>query len=179
CAPAVQPDQLLSPGECAGRTVVLPAGGCVRSAGGDPDRGAALRSGATPRPRRRAGHHVHPGVCDQPADPVPGAHQRAGGAARSPPGAVDLDRHARDRDSPPLLPLAAHRSSFRDLATADDVPARRPRQGAVSLGFTADGIVGFVATVLYLLIIARIAVSWIGLSAWDPIVYWLRLIVDP
>jgi len=49
----------------------------------------------------------------------------------------------------------------------------------VSLGFTADGIVGFVATVLYLLIIARIAVSWIGLNPWNPIVHWLRVIVDP
>lgn len=49
----------------------------------------------------------------------------------------------------------------------------------MSLGFTADGIVGFVATVLYLLIIARIAVSWIGLNPWNPIVHWLRVIVDP
>jgi YggT family protein len=40
-------------------------------------------------------------------------------------------------------------------------------------------VIGFVATALYVLIIARIAVSWIGLSPWHPVVRWLRRIVDP
>jgi YggT family protein len=40
-------------------------------------------------------------------------------------------------------------------------------------------VIGFVATALYVLIIARIAVSWIGLSPWHPVVRWLRIIVDP
>jgi YggT family protein len=40
-------------------------------------------------------------------------------------------------------------------------------------------IIGFVETALTVLIIARIAVSWIGLSPWHPVVRWLRIIVDP
>ncbi len=40
-------------------------------------------------------------------------------------------------------------------------------------------VIGFVAIVLNVLIIVRIAVSWIGLSPWHPLVRWLRIIVDP
>ena len=40
-------------------------------------------------------------------------------------------------------------------------------------------VIGFVAIVLNVLIIVRIAVSWIGLSPWHPLVHWLRIIVDP
>ena len=40
-------------------------------------------------------------------------------------------------------------------------------------------IIGFVGTALTVLIFARIAVSWIGLSPWHPVVRWLRIIVDP
>jgi len=40
-------------------------------------------------------------------------------------------------------------------------------------------IIGFIEGALTLLIIARIAVSWIGLSPWHPVVRWLRVIVDP
>jgi YggT family protein len=40
-------------------------------------------------------------------------------------------------------------------------------------------IIGFVETALVVLIFARIAVSWIGLSPWHPVVKWLRIIVDP
>lgn len=40
-------------------------------------------------------------------------------------------------------------------------------------------LVGFVEVALTVLIIARIAVSWIGLSPWHPVVRWLRIIVDP
>lgn len=40
-------------------------------------------------------------------------------------------------------------------------------------------VIGFVQTALVVLIIARIAVSWIGLSPWHPVVRWLRIIVDP
>jgi YggT family protein len=40
-------------------------------------------------------------------------------------------------------------------------------------------IIGFVETALTVLIFARIAVSWIGLSPWHPVVRWLRIIVDP
>jgi YggT family protein len=40
-------------------------------------------------------------------------------------------------------------------------------------------IIGFVETVLTVLIFARIGVSWIGLSPWHPVVRWLRIIVDP
>lgn len=44
---------------------------------------------------------------------------------------------------------------------------------------TLYNVIGFVATALYVLIIVRIAVSWIGLSPWHPVVRWLRIIVDP
>jgi len=40
-------------------------------------------------------------------------------------------------------------------------------------------VIGFVAIVLNVLIIVRIAVSWLGLSPWHPLVRWLRIIVDP
>jgi YggT family protein len=40
-------------------------------------------------------------------------------------------------------------------------------------------VIGFIADVLTVLIIARIAVSWIGLSPWHPVVRWVRIIVDP
>ena len=40
-------------------------------------------------------------------------------------------------------------------------------------------VIGFVEVALTVLIIARIAVSWIGLSPWHPVVRWLRIIVDP
>ena len=40
-------------------------------------------------------------------------------------------------------------------------------------------VIGFIEGALTVLIIARIAVSWIGLSPWHPIVRWLRIIVDP
>jgi YggT family protein len=40
-------------------------------------------------------------------------------------------------------------------------------------------LIGFVEGALTVLIIARIAVSWIGLSPWHPVVRWLRIIVDP
>jgi YggT family protein len=33
--------------------------------------------------------------------------------------------------------------------------------------------------VLYVLILARILVSWINVSPWNPVVRWLRIIVDP
>lgn len=40
-------------------------------------------------------------------------------------------------------------------------------------------LVGYIANALYLLIVARILVSWLNLSPWNPIVRWLRIIVDP
>ena len=46
-------------------------------------------------------------------------------------------------------------------------------------GLLLFNIIGFVEGALTVLIIARIAVSWIGLSPWHPIVRWLRIIVDP
>jgi YggT family protein len=46
-------------------------------------------------------------------------------------------------------------------------------------GLLLFNVIGFVEGALTVLIIARIAVSWIGLSPWHPIVRWLRIIVDP
>jgi YggT family protein len=40
-------------------------------------------------------------------------------------------------------------------------------------------VINTVAQILYVLILARIVVSWIGLNPWNPIVRWLRIIVDP
>jgi len=40
-------------------------------------------------------------------------------------------------------------------------------------------LIDIVAQILYVLILARIVVSWIGLNPWNPIVRWLRIIVDP
>lgn len=40
-------------------------------------------------------------------------------------------------------------------------------------------LISFIQVALTVLIIARIAVSWIGLSPWHPVVRWLRIIVDP
>lgn len=40
-------------------------------------------------------------------------------------------------------------------------------------------LIGFLEVALTVLIIARIAVSWIGLSPWHPLVRWLRIVVDP
>ena len=47
------------------------------------------------------------------------------------------------------------------------------------IGLTLYNVIGFVETALTVLIFARIAVSWIGLSPWHPVVRWLRIIVDP
>jgi len=40
-------------------------------------------------------------------------------------------------------------------------------------------LVGYIADILYVLILARIVVSWLNLSPWNPLVRWLRRIVDP
>ncbi|HKR99564.1 MAG TPA: YggT family protein [Candidatus Dormibacteraeota bacterium] len=44
---------------------------------------------------------------------------------------------------------------------------------------TASVLVGYIADILYVLILARIVVSWLNLSPWNPLVRWLRRIVDP
>jgi YggT family protein len=44
---------------------------------------------------------------------------------------------------------------------------------------TLSRLVGFAADVLYVLILARIVVSWLNLNPWNPLVRWLRRIVDP
>ena len=40
-------------------------------------------------------------------------------------------------------------------------------------------VINGVAFVLYVLILARILISWLPLSPWHPLVRWLRIIVDP
>jgi YggT family protein len=49
----------------------------------------------------------------------------------------------------------------------------------VNLALTAINVINAVAYALYLLIFARIIVSWFPISPWNPIVRWLRIIVDP
>jgi YggT family protein len=49
----------------------------------------------------------------------------------------------------------------------------------VTFAATAITIVNFVAEAIYVLILARIIVSWLPISPWNPVVRWLRIIVDP
>jgi len=49
----------------------------------------------------------------------------------------------------------------------------------MNLALTLVDVINTVAWVLYVLIIARIAVSWLGLHPWHPVVRFLRAIVDP
>lgn len=44
---------------------------------------------------------------------------------------------------------------------------------------TAKTAITIVAWALYILILARILVSWLPIHPWHPIVRWLRIIVDP
>jgi YggT family protein len=50
---------------------------------------------------------------------------------------------------------------------------------SLSTASAIAGIVDAVAQIIYVLILARIVVSWIGLNPWNPVVHWLRVIVDP
>lgn len=43
----------------------------------------------------------------------------------------------------------------------------------------AINVINIAAGILYVLILARIFVSWLPLHPWHPIVRWLRVIVDP
>lgn len=49
----------------------------------------------------------------------------------------------------------------------------------MSVANLAITVINAVAFVLYVLIIARILISWLPLSPWHPLVRWLRIIVDP
>lgn len=44
---------------------------------------------------------------------------------------------------------------------------------------TAITVINIVTWVLYILILARILISWLPIHPWHPIVRWLRIIVDP
>ena len=44
---------------------------------------------------------------------------------------------------------------------------------------TAITVINIVAGVLYVLILARILISWLPIHPWHPVVRWLRIIVDP
>ena len=47
------------------------------------------------------------------------------------------------------------------------------------LAGTAVTVINIVAGVLYVLILARILISWLPIHPWHPLVRWLRIIVDP
>ena len=47
------------------------------------------------------------------------------------------------------------------------------------LANTAVTVINIVAGVLYVLILARILISWLPIHPWHPLVRWLRIIVDP
>ena len=47
------------------------------------------------------------------------------------------------------------------------------------LAGTAVTVINVVAGVLYVLILARILISWLPIHPWHPLVRWLRIIVDP
>ncbi len=44
---------------------------------------------------------------------------------------------------------------------------------------TVQRLIELVADALYILVLARIVVSWLHVNPWNPIVHWLRVIVDP
>ena len=50
---------------------------------------------------------------------------------------------------------------------------------SADLANTATSVIDGVAIVLYVLILARILISWLPIHPWHPIVRWLRIIVDP
>ncbi|MGH7685276.1 MAG: YggT family protein [Candidatus Dormibacteria bacterium] len=50
---------------------------------------------------------------------------------------------------------------------------------SITTAETVDNIVNLVALVLYILIFARILLSWLPIHPWNPLVRWLRIIVDP
>ena len=50
---------------------------------------------------------------------------------------------------------------------------------SVAAANTAITVINIVTWVLYVLILARIFISWLPIHPWHPIVRWLRLIVDP
>ena len=47
------------------------------------------------------------------------------------------------------------------------------------LAGTAVTVINIVTGVLYVLILARILISWLPIHPWHPLVRWLRIIVDP
>lgn len=47
------------------------------------------------------------------------------------------------------------------------------------LANTAVTVINIVAGALYVLILARILISWLPIHPWHPLVRWLRIIVDP
>lgn len=47
------------------------------------------------------------------------------------------------------------------------------------LAGTAVTVINIVAGVLYVVILARILISWLPIHPWHPLVRWLRIIVDP
>lgn len=49
----------------------------------------------------------------------------------------------------------------------------------MNLALLAMRLIDAVATILYLLIFARILLSWFPISPWNPVMRWLRRIVDP
>jgi YggT family protein len=49
----------------------------------------------------------------------------------------------------------------------------------VNLALTAISIVNFLAGALYVLILVRIFLSWMSVSPWNPLMRFLRAVVDP
>lgn len=49
----------------------------------------------------------------------------------------------------------------------------------VAAANTAITVINIVTWILYILILARIFISWLPIHPWHPIVRWLRIIVDP
>jgi YggT family protein len=49
----------------------------------------------------------------------------------------------------------------------------------VNVALSAISIVNFVAEALYVLILVRIFLSWMAISPWNPVMRFLRAVVDP
>ena len=131
------------------------------------------------RPRRCARDHVRRTVCGQPVDPLRVPQERAAWTTWAARGAVDVDRDAGHRRAAALRGVAAHDRAPREAKTGTACRSNRAGRSTVIQTPFLWYVIGFIADVLTVLIIARIAVSWIGLSPWHPVVRWLRIIVDP
>src|SRR5207302_1343975 len=89
------------------------------------------------------------------------------------------DRGARDRGSGALRSLAPNSGAPRGDAGHCPHVSSPSRARPMTFASTAINIVNFVAGAIYVLILARIFISWLPISPWNPLVRLLRTGADP